>query len=365
MSYKLPNVYKINEVLQLSETEINNLSDGDLLTIDMTTLNPVLKAKTVNEVLGDPLEVNKIESRNAGDNLTLEAKGTGKIILDNVGNSGFQVINESADEWGIVSLDSTQALGVVAGNRTFGGAENRPSIGGNTFTAGAPTAWASLWVQPVDDAEARLIVGNQTDTIASASGQKMYVKGGISTNTAYKIDNKLIHDDTGAYIAANSTNTIYHKIASQGATSQHIHSLLPVNGKLSHTFNIQQAFSVDRTSNIVSLNIVLTEVANFYYRGNSFVSLTSTDNYSFIYSLVADGLADIELRLYNENAGVQIGTIKTQTVGAGYTQGHHTGTINGLPSLDTSISLQAKFVSGSATFIRLRYAGFVFGADAI
>lgn len=352
MSYQIPNRNKINDVLQLSESQISSLANNDVLGIDLTSLNPVMKAGTLNDFMPNPLiateiHTNTIRSIGANDNLIIDAQGTGEVQILTVTNGGFKVTSTVDSSWAARFTNATSQTAVVLGSYLQGG-QNRPSIAGHLQDM---SDWYPLWIQWDNlavNSNSYVVMGDIPVAIAAGTGSKLYVQGDVGTTTNLKL-----RDD----------GTNRHTISGNSPGGTRTHTLPNKNGTIQHLNQAFQAFGIDATTNIVGL-AAFTNLGCFAWRGADKYDLGPTDLIHLNIVVHADAVGTVEFKLRNESGAVDItGTITVNTIN-GYS--YHVVPIqfNDFPVLSAVLGIQGK-VGAGPTNVVLRQVAFAYGNDSL
>lgn len=348
MSYQVPNINKLNQILQLSEADISSLVDKDVLNISMTTKNPILKATDINSIIPDPftrdtIYVNNINSATFNGDLNLDASGTGSINLNTVNNLGV-VVNQTANNF--MSLK----LAGPTGDRSliFGRSDQYAGELQNTICGADNIATTSKSLALNSNGTAPVIIGPALDI--TASNNKLYVIGNIGASADLKL-------------ADNGTN--YHSLQPVATTGQRNHQFIDRSSIIAATYQNEYALTAVQAINIAPLGIY-TNIAFYHWRGSDFtIPLTGVNNAKCWFVLSSDNTADIDILLIDNDIGATIGGINSLPVLAGDKKYSFTFNMGNLPAVSTCLSIQAVRNAGAATVIYLQNCYMTLGLDSL
>ena len=271
MSYQIPSIQKINKIGQLTDTQIEALATNDIICIDKSDSNPKYVAKTITDIFPAAIKTNLITSIAANDNLTLDALGTGKIILSSLSNGGVRFQGSNLTNWANFSTNVTGSEGVITGvfdNST----DQRPSVGANNT---AFTIWAPLWInqgsQTImgDIARASLASAPFVDKRAIVEG-KFYATSDI---------------DCGGSIKLGINTGHFHSITNTGLPGiDYTHTLPNANGTISQLGDVPAC--------------LFSSVAGISLNG-IFARCTSSSISKLEFSMLIDTGDTVEIRVTN------------------------------------------------------------------
>lgn len=227
MSYQLSNVNKLNQILLLSDSQINASVNNNIIAIDKTTLDPKYKLGLVNDLITSPLTVaeirtNTIRSIGVNDDLLIDANGNGKILLSTLSDGGIKLKASNNINWSMSVTNNNDSKAIVLGTILVGDNE-RPSISSKNADI---TGWHPLYIQNVShdlDPSGYVVMGDIDKTISDPLSVKLVVGGGIYNYGDIKTSDGIVFKD-------NNT-TLSHRLTGV-PTGLRVHTLPDQSGKI-------------------------------------------------------------------------------------------------------------------------------------